>query len=540
MACQNWGDEPQFAAMKIQKHFLIPRSWFSFIGLLALAAGQATAQTLSVGPNVNINRQSGYQGEEAIAIDPTNPNRMFAWANDLANANDNSAAYSTNGGARWTARFTGADGWPALGGDPTCSFDGFGNLYGASFNAPFSSILVRASTNAGQTFSVSLLTISSSSLDQPTIKAGPGTVAGQQSVWVMYLTNPGMVARGAPVTGFNSFGAFGSELTIPGSNSGNFGDVAIGTNGKVAVAYQTPSSGVGPSTIKVAINSSGSTAGSFALAAGIVTTQVGGFRLIPAQPSRSVDAELGLAYDNSSGAHRGRLHLVYTDAPNTTSNDLNIFTRFSDNDGTTWSSAKRVNTDAGANSQFFPKIALDPTSGNIAVVWYDCRNSAANNRVELWGTVSLDGGVTFLPEVKISAGSTSGVGMGGGNELGDYIGLDFYGGIFHPCWADDSNSTGDNPDGTANLDYYTAAVTLVPAPPTPPVLKAQSPATNGIFTFKVSSTPGTGFNIQATTNLTNWSSIGSGYTDTNGTLLFQDTNAAGFRSRYYRASWPLP
>jgi hypothetical protein len=351
-----------------------------------------------------------------------------------------------------------------VGGDPTCSFDSFGNLFGATFNSAFTAILVRASTNAGQTFSVSLLT-NSGSLDQPTIKAGPGVIAGQQAVWITFLSGSSLVAHGAAVTGFNSFGAFGAALTIPGSSGGNFGDVAIGTNGKVAIAFQNPSGGVGPSTIEVAINSTGNTAGSFVLAAGTVATQVGGFRLIPVQPNRSVDTEVGLAYDISGGPHRGRLHMVYTDAPSTTSNDLNIFTRFSDNDGATWSSPLRVNTDAGTNSQFFPKIALDQTSGNIAVVWYDCRNSPANNRVELWGTVSTNGGVSFVPEVKISTGSTSGVNMGSGNELGDYLGLDFNHGVFHPCWADDSNSTGDNPDGTNDLDYYTAAVTLLPKTP---------------------------------------------------------------------------
>ena len=64
--------------------------------VLTVALPQLCAQTLSVGPNVNINRQSGYQAEEAIAIDPTNPNRMFAWSNDLGNYN--SAAFTVNGG----------------------------------------------------------------------------------------------------------------------------------------------------------------------------------------------------------------------------------------------------------------------------------------------------------------------------------------------------------------------------------------------------------------------------------------------------------
>src|SRR5207237_832476 len=108
--------------------------------------------------------------------------------------------------------------------------------------------------------------------------------------------------------------------------------------------------------------------------------------------------------------------------------------------------------------------AIDPTTGNLAVVWYDARNSASNNRVELWGSVSTDNGLSFLTNVKISAGSTSGVGQGGGNELGDYLGLDFFGGVVYPVWADDSNSTGDNPNGTTNLDYYGAAVTVSAVP----------------------------------------------------------------------------
>jgi hypothetical protein len=98
--------------MMNQKRFHSIGGLFLVIGLLAMTAN-VTAETMSVRPNVNINRQSSYQGEEAIAIDTTNPNRLFPWSNDL-NAR-NSAGYSTNGGASWTSRFTGSDGWPAVG-----------------------------------------------------------------------------------------------------------------------------------------------------------------------------------------------------------------------------------------------------------------------------------------------------------------------------------------------------------------------------------------------------------------------------------------
>src|SRR5438034_8000517 len=154
------------------------QAFLAAVLLLLLLAARVAAQFI-VAPNVNINRQSAYQAEEAVAIDPTNPSRMFAWSNDLNSRN--SAAFTLDGGTTWTSRFTGSDGWPGLGGDPTCSFDSFGNLYGASFSSSFGSILVRNSTNAGQTFGSSLLTITSSTLDQPTIKAGPGTTGGQQA-----------------------------------------------------------------------------------------------------------------------------------------------------------------------------------------------------------------------------------------------------------------------------------------------------------------------------------------------------------------------
>src|SRR5262249_11341855 len=151
-------------------------------------------------------------------------------------------------------------------GDPTCTFDPLGNLYGASFDSSFNNILVRGSTNGGQTFGSSLLTISGS-LDQPTIDAGPGVVTGQASAWITYLSGSSLVARGASAAGFGAFGAFGAALSIPSSSGGNFGDIAIGPGGRVAVTFQNPSGGSGPSTIFVATNLSGSTSGSFTLAA---------------------------------------------------------------------------------------------------------------------------------------------------------------------------------------------------------------------------------------------------------------------------------
>ena len=88
----------------------------------------------------------------------------------------------------------------------------------------------------------------------------------------------------------------------------------------------------------------------------------------------------GLAWDRTTGAHRGRVYLVYTLEEKNESDDTNIYVRYSDDDGRPWSAPKRVNDDTGTNSQFMSKIALDPTTGEVAVVWYDARNDLGNRR----------------------------------------------------------------------------------------------------------------------------------------------------------------
>ncbi len=81
---------------------------------------------------------------------------------------------------------------------------------------------------------------------------------------------------------------------------------------------------------------------------------------------------------------------------------------------------------------------------------------------------------------------------------------------------------------------------VVPEPPTSLVLTSLG-FTNQNFQLElISTSTNTGFGILASTNLASWTNIGSGYTGTNGVLMFQDTNAAGLDERFYRAYWPLP
>jgi hypothetical protein len=166
------------------------------------------------------------------------------------------------------------------------------------------------------------------------------------------------------------------------------------------------------------------------------------------------------------------VYLVYTHEIKNESDNTDIEVRFSDDQGATWSGPTRVNDDATSRSQFLPKISLDPVTGHLAVVWYDARNDSGtggagdtdglpDTDAQFWGSFSSDGRA-FSPNVRISAGTSNAADAHNGIDYGDYTGLSFYGGIAHPAWADNSNSTGDNPDGTLHeFDIYTAAVPAV-------------------------------------------------------------------------------
>ncbi|MBI3468512.1 MAG: exo-alpha-sialidase [Planctomycetes bacterium] len=418
--------------------------------------------SLTVGPNVNVSKLQNNQSEASIAINPTNVNNLVAFSNEFAVASGIRVYVSNNGGTTWTSRvITNGDGLGVRGCcDTQAAFDNFGNLFVTylDFVGANTAVKVLLSTDGGTSFS--LLATLTSDGDQPSIAAGAG------SVWVTYSDSAGTIsAQGAAVTGLGAIGAFSAAQVAPSSSGGNFGNIAIGPSGQVLITYQNPSGGQGPSTIYVNLDADGLGPGGFGGRVTASGTNVGGFDFIPAQKNRSVDAEANLVYDRSGGAHNGRVYLVYTDESPNESNNTDILVRFSDNNGTTWSAPVRANDDTTTRSQFMPAIAVDQGTGNVALSWYDARNSGQNNTAQIFATVSTDGGQTFQANVRVSGGPVSSNTdcnrADRANNCGDYYTMEFVGGVFYPVWADNSNSTNDNPNGKrAALDIYTAKVTV--------------------------------------------------------------------------------
>ncbi len=338
---------------------------------LALPLPTLAAPTLTVGPNVNISKSPGDNAEETVAINPKNPLNLFA-----SETYSLVTKYSLDGGLTWNNSNISALGSSL--GDVSSAWDNYGNLFLVELSSSASqTVLLGVSTNGGASFKALSVT-TGNGIDQPTVTVGPSSTPGQGSVWITYTDNSGqLMAQGAAVTGLGSIGPFGAAESAPGGSTGDFGDIAIGPLGQIMVTYQDSTTTEGPDNIRINVDLDGFGAAGLGPVSYATATQVGGFATnLPAQSLRSIDAESGLAWDRSGGPHQGRVYLVYTDRPTTASADTDIYVRYSDNNGANWSSPVRVNDDPVGNgkSQFLPRIALDQTTGFIAVSFYDCRD----------------------------------------------------------------------------------------------------------------------------------------------------------------------
>jgi hypothetical protein len=459
------------------------------LGLTVAVAVPATARS-SIPPNFDTSAQPGNEAEDAIAVNPTDPSNIVTMSTLPGPPLGLFEGVSFNGGQTWTRMTIGDD--DDLGiicCDQQLAWDAFGNLWMVYLDSG-PNVPIALSTDGGLTWTKIAELVptkpkgsrspkhsgskgaqsaakGTSSADQPSISAAAG------SVWVSWTSYPAVVvqASGAPVTGLGQFGEFSEPESVPTSKGrGNYGDTSVGPDGQVMVIYQDSTIGQGLSHIYTAVDPDGFGPEGFRNPVFLARSRVGGFDYIAPQPHRSVDAESNLGWDRSGGAYSGRLYAIWTQEVKNESDNMDIMLQRSDNDGATWSPAIQLNDDATVNSQFNPAIAVDQATGFVGVSWYDARNDLGlggegdtdgipNDDVQIWATYSTDGGASFVPNLRVSLGTSNVLGAESSFDYGDYTHAAFQSGVFYPAWSDNSNSTGENPDGTLNpLDLYIAKV----------------------------------------------------------------------------------
>jgi hypothetical protein len=134
------------------------------------------------------------------------------------------------------------------------------------------------------------------------------------------------------------------------------------------------------------------------------------------------------------------------------------------NDDNGGQSATGQTADEVISGQAMPRMAVD-SQGNIGLIWYDTRHDPANHLLEVFGTVSTDGGRTFSPNFRVTdqsfdanAGRFTDATGQDDYYLGDFIGLALANNTASAAWT-------DTRDGNQDIFFAHFPVTPAPAPP---------------------------------------------------------------------------
>lgn len=103
------------------------------------------------------------------------------------------------------------------------------------------------------------------------------------------------------------------------------------------------------------------------------------------------------------------LHVVYSRDPDGAGvgDVINVYYRRSTNQGITWEPEVQLNDDATFTDQWFPTVSVGPT-GTVVATWYDRRNDHPGNiKYDYYMAASLDNGVTWGPNIRVSDVSSS-------------------------------------------------------------------------------------------------------------------------------------
>ena len=438
-------------------------------------------KTQSGFPNVDVITpvpNSNIQSETAVAIDPANPNIIIAGSNDYrSNQNPPSqyVYYSSNGGITWTDKQLPATSSSAYADatDPSLTYDadgdayfGFG-LFNPSTNV--SGVTVQRSLDGGATWQNPVIVYSNASSPNVTFEdkyyitadahanspyknnvyiswthfANYQTQNQTNGIWVSRSLDKGLTWQ-PPV-----------DLSFSNSVEGHFSDPAVGPNGEVYVCWANPYGGdLNHITLECAYSGNGGA--SFSSPVSIASA----WRLpsyLSSKNNMRINPSPSIAVDASS-KHNGRVYVAWNALDNNFGN-THIYLAYSDTKGSTWSTPQEIDGDAAtAKDKFFPWLSCDPISGTVAVGYYDSRNDAANQLVDVYVAYSTDGAATFTQArvTDVNFGISPGGGTpNAGYYWADYTGLSIYKGKIVPCWTDQRSGS-----SIYNTDAYISIIQL--------------------------------------------------------------------------------
>ncbi len=372
--------------------------------------------------------------ECSITSNPLDPRQMYAVWNSTASSGGK--GYRTINGFDWTSS---NPSWTGMAGDVVVTSDANGKLIYENMYGSISGCKVATSSDYGATWDPVVIAISGNDKNWIAADQSNGSYSNYQYT-VMTASGSGNHARstngGTTYTNtqnFNTQSLPGMMVAVGPKDALQGGSVYVVTNSGSSFAstytFYESNDGGASYTYKSAQNF-----------ANYVGANVGGRNSVQNMRTRPYPF---IAADNSNGPNRGRLYLVYaSNFPSGNGNKPDIFCRYSDNGGTTWSSAKTVNDDLNSqnNNNWFPAVWCDKNNGRLFISWMDTRDCPTSDSCLMYATYT-DDGITFAPNKAISnkkfkINCTTCGGGGTPAYLGDYNGITSHGLTSAMAWTD--------------------------------------------------------------------------------------------------------
>lgn len=405
--------------------------------------------------NYNISRDSFPQNEPSVKFNAKYPNQVLAAWRDFRTGVSPAIrrigySYSTDGGTTWSASQL----IPLLSpnhprvSDPVVCSDTNGNFYVATVsltNAGALDLVVYKSVDGGATFTDYYFVQGGGANDEDKewmvcdLTKGSSPYKNHLYIsWTRFGTPAGILLTKSSNNGVN----WSAPVQVSSGGGVQGSDPAIGPNGEVYVVWV----GGTATTDIIYFNKSTNGGTTFATETNIAQGTSPNITISSSGVTfPSIDCDI------SGGLRNGYLYTVWCDSRN---GDPDIFLIRSSNSGNNWSAPVRVNDDAVGNGklQCWPWISVNE-QGNIAILYYDSRNSTSTNRIEAYLARSTDGGVTFINE-KLSSTPFITAWPNTDVRFGDYINVDYVGSRIATVWTDLRSG------GNTNQEIYTAVVDL--------------------------------------------------------------------------------